>query len=361
MKIVHIIPSLERPGGAESLCVNLVIALSKLGLEVSIITLYDNIDFYKKRLESSNITYYCLNKREGLDIDNSLRLKRLIKQIRPNIVHSHLNTYLSFIIGGIYSDKNVKFFHTIHFSMSENTKPNYFITQFIKFYEKKGRLQHIAVSHEVKKYYLECMKVNSNVPVIYNGLPIQDYSNNLPLSCRKKDFICVANFSNTKNHLILLEAFKEVVKRKPNTSLTLVGDGLLRNQIETKINNLSLQNNIYILGKRNDINSLLFEHKFFVLPSKQEGNPISVLEAMAAGLVILVTKHGGPKDIIVEKENGFLLDPFSTEQIATTMLDCLEEENLNKVIQKNNLTKIQNYNILKTAEEHLKLYSDALK
>lgn len=358
MKIVHIIPSLEKPGGAETLCVNLVIALSKLGYEVKIITLYGNLDFYKNQLIDNRITYYCLNKRVGLDIKNSLRLRKLIKNIRPNIVHSHLNTYVSFFLGGIYNLRNIKFFHTIHFSMSDETRPNYLIYRFIKHYEKRGSLQHIAISHEVQKYFLKHMDMQTNIPIIYNGTPIRDYLNKAPLTERKKDFICIANFSANKNHSMLLDAFKIVVSSNPKASLVLVGDGLLREQIELKINMLGLNNNVFILGTRKDIPPLLFEHKYFILPSVREGNPISVLEAMAAGLVVLVTKHGGAKDVIINGKNGFLLDPFSKDQVAKEMIKCLKNKVLNNQIQKNNLLKIKNYDILKSAKKHLKLYKN---
>lgn len=361
MKIVHVIPSLKKPGGAESFCVNLAIALSKLNYEVIIITLYKEINFYKEKLQKNKIAYYCLNKHKGLDIINSVKLRKLIKKIQPDIIHSHLSTYLSFFVGMVMKNKKIVFIHTIHSSLSKEKpmrKINYWI---MKKYERSNLMHHIAISPEVKKYFLNYTNLNKEIPIIYNGLPVNEFLNRGSLFSRKKDFICIANFIPIKNHLTLLKSFQKVILKKPNTNLTLVGYGTLQNEIKEAIFTLGLSNNVEFLGERNDISSLLSDHKYFILPSHSEGNPISVLEAMAAGLVILVTKYGGTKDIIINMKNGYLLDPFSQEQITNTMLMCLNNNEINNEIQKNNLSKIMEYDISETAKQHIKLYEQKLK
>lgn len=356
MKIVHIIPSLHKSGGAENLCVNLVASLNKIGQETILITLYNNINFYREELNEKKIIYYCLKKRKGLDIFNAVRLRKLIKKINPDIIHSHLNTEVSFFISRILKNKKIKFFHTIHYSMSKKSKPNFVDYFLIKYYMKNKLINYIAISDEVQRSFMKYMNLNINIPIIYNGLPVKSFQNNQTLDSREKDFICIANFSEIKNHLSLIEAFWQVKQSFFNTTLTLVGDGPMRLEIEKKIKKLKLEKNIFLLGERSDISNLLAKHKYFILPSFREGNPISMLEAMAAGLVILVTKYGGPKDIIINFKNGYLIDPFSIEHIATTMLNCLEHKSINAEIHINNLIKITEYDIFKTAEKHVELY-----
>lgn len=101
----------------------------------------------------------------------------------------------------------------------------------------------------------------------------------------------VARLSPEKNHLFLIEVFRELHKRVPESKMIFVGEGCMRKQIEEKIHKYKLENYILILGLRNDIHCLLQAFDLFVFPSVFEGLPVSLIEAQASGLKCIVSEN----------------------------------------------------------------------
>lgn len=93
----------------------------------------------------------------------------------------------------------------------------------------------------------------------------------------------VGRFMPQKNHAFLIDIFAEVIKRKPNAKLLLMGTGPLENQIRDKVKSMNLANNVKFLGVRSDVNRILQAVDVFVLPSLYEGFGISAVEAQASG------------------------------------------------------------------------------
>lgn len=99
----------------------------------------------------------------------------------------------------------------------------------------------------------------------------------------------VGNFVDVKNHLFLIDVFYEVQKEQSDVKLLLIGDGVLREIIERRINQLGINDKVILLGKRSDVADLYQAMDFFVLPSKFEGFPVTLVEAQAAGLPCCVS------------------------------------------------------------------------
>jgi glycosyltransferase involved in cell wall biosynthesis len=106
-------------------------------------------------------------------------------------------------------------------------------------------------------------------------------------------FVCVARLYVQKNHKTLVEAFASGLATVAGAKLLLAGDGHLRNEVEAQVQALGLANRVHFLGRRDDIPELLAACDIFSLASLWEGNPLSVMEAMAAGLPCVVTAVGG--------------------------------------------------------------------
>ena len=100
----------------------------------------------------------------------------------------------------------------------------------------------------------------------------------------------VARFVPMKNHTFLIDVMVEVVKRHPQAYLLLIGDGPLRETIETKVHNVGLHDNVKFLGMRDDVPRLaLGAMDVFVFPSISEGLGLALVEAQAAGLPCIFT------------------------------------------------------------------------
>lgn len=101
----------------------------------------------------------------------------------------------------------------------------------------------------------------------------------------------VGRFCTVKNHTYIVEIFSEILRKKPNSRLLLVGDGELRGQIEQKVNKLGLCGNVIFVGLRSDVPELMQAMDVFLFPSLYEGLPLTLVEAQAAGVPCVISKN----------------------------------------------------------------------
>ncbi|MFP5502637.1 MAG: glycosyltransferase, partial [Candidatus Sericytochromatia bacterium] len=131
-------------------------------------------------------------------------------------------------------------------------------------------------------------------------------------------FTCVARLMPVKNHAMLIEAFARGLGGAPDAHLLLVGEGELRPALERQVAEAGLTGRIHLMGKRTDIPETLAAADAFVLASDWEGNPLSVLEAMAAGKPVVATAVGGVPELVTA-ETGRLVPPGDTVAMAEAL------------------------------------------
>jgi glycosyltransferase involved in cell wall biosynthesis len=130
---------------------------------------------------------------------------------------------------------------------------------------------------------------------------------------------------STKDQRTLLRAVRLVVDRQPEFRLDIVGDGPDRTVLEDLCDELQLRSHINFLGFRNDVHELLPQADLFVLSSVTEGLPMTLLEAMAAGLPIVSTNVGGISELVNHNETGLLVPPQSPEALAGAILELMHD------------------------------------
>lgn len=140
---------------------------------------------------------------------------------------------------------------------------------------------------------------------IWNGVPDLP-GRALPGGRAKVTLITAARFAPQKDHILLLEALKGITG---DWRLLLAGHGPTRGSVEKRARELGLASRIEFLGERRDIHELLTESDLFILPSKWEGFPVSILEAMRAGLPVIATATGGVAEAVTHGVNGYLVYP----------------------------------------------------
>jgi glycosyltransferase involved in cell wall biosynthesis len=171
--------------------------------------------------------------------------------------------------------------------------------------------------------------------VIPNGIPTGLYAS--PQTPRKKWrartgfgeedvlFVCVARFAPQKNHALLLKAFAQGPASDPKAHLVLVGEGILQEGLEEQAKNLGLANRVHFLGLRSDIPDVLGATDVFVLSSDWEGNPLSVMEAMASGLPIVSTDAGGVPTLFESGKEGFIVARGDAQALGNSMASLLRD------------------------------------
>jgi len=138
-------------------------------------------------------------------------------------------------------------------------------------------------------------------------------------------FVCVARFFPQKNHLLLLDSFAQGVASNPHAHLLLVGSGPLELEVKKRAEALGLRNKTRFLGVRADIPEILGAADAFVLSSDWEGNPLSVMEAMAAGKPVICTTVGGVPELVEDGECGLLVPQRDEKALAKAMKYILED------------------------------------
>ena len=135
-----------------------------------------------------------------------------------------------------------------------------------------------------------------------------------------------------------------------------LGDGELKEQIEMTAKKSKIDNMFEFLGVSNNVSHYLYNSDIFILPSKWEGLPISVIEAMAVGIPIIASNVGGVGDLISSNKNGLLIKPNPNE-LADSINRLINDKFLRETIGKKAIFDSRRYSVEKMAESYLSLYS----
>jgi len=192
----------------------------------------------------------------------------------------------------------------------------------------------------------------------------------LDLAKPERTIICVARLDFPKGIDVLLHAWGRMMHDRYRAEwladlkprLHLVGDGIFRPQMERIAAELGIQDTVVFLGQRTDTIELLQQSWGFVLPSRWEGMPNALLEAMACGLPCIATRVSGSEDIISEGCNGLLVEPEQPAEMALALRRIIEDSELAQRLGKEGRRRVvSDYQLTKLAEQSLELYRRLLK
>ena len=183
----------------------------------------------------------------------------------------------------------------------------------------------ISVTQAFKKF----KNINRNIEVIRNGIDLRKFENIKINKAPYPKILWVGRFDKVKRVDNLIMAMEDVIQEIPEAKLTLVGYGYEERDLKKLAKKLNLNKHIEFVGKKSG-DDLIREYKsshLFVLPSSSEGQPITILEAQAAGLPIIATKTGGIPEIIKDNVNGLLVPPNDYIALANAIIWRLKNKN----------------------------------
>ncbi len=172
--------------------------------------------------------------------------------------------------------------------------------------------------------------VVSPIFVDVKGIKAQSAKFDLHNKYPQNNFIVLmaSRLTKEKNILLAVEVFKEVIKKFPKVLLLIVGDGPEKEKIEQRINSLGLIDNVVIESWNEDLISYYKTADMFLLTSNYEGYGRTVVEAMAAGLPVVMTDVGLAGDILVNEKNGLVVKVDDKIELIRAILRMLEDKNL---------------------------------
>jgi len=224
---------------------------------------------------------------------------------------------------------------------------------------------YIAVSRTV----LESAAASGSIPrrkasVIYNGVDIDSYVPAPETGKKAYGTVvigCVARLSPEKCHSDLIHAVKLLLDQGRDVRLDLVGDGSLRRQLEDQVSGLRLIKHVRFLGSRDDVAALLRAFDVFALASRFEGLPLTVLEAMAAGLPVVVTRVGSLHEAVEEERNGFIVPSEQPAQLAAALDKLVVDPSLrSRMGAAGRRMCEERFSLAAVAEQHQDLYERLL-
>ena len=279
--VLHIIDTLGI-GGAEKVMIGAVNGLPEFQHHV----------IYLKGAETTlacqlplNCKIKKLNYRDKLDIFRcAIELRKYIRKKNITVVHSHL--FMATLIARMACPKNVKLLSTIHSLPSKNYFAGSRLSRWMEKLTYRKRHHIIAICHEVFKDYNECIGVKGPYTILYNY--VEDVYHTKEFRAMNFNgtlrLVAVGNLKPAKNYSFLVDAFRQM---PGNVYLDIYGAGPLQRQLQDEIEKHNL--NIRLCGVREDIQNILPRYDAFIMSSLYEGQPISLLEAMACGMPAILS------------------------------------------------------------------------
>lgn len=129
-----------------------------------------------------------------------------------------------------------------------------------------------------------------------------------------KVLLSVGELNENKNHRVVIEALK--LLKEESIHYVIVGQGILSEELEKLAETLDLKKQVHILGYRDDVSQIYQAADIFVFPSRREGLPVALMEAMASGLPVVCSNVRGNTDLIEEGKGGYLVNADSVEEFA---------------------------------------------
>ena len=256
--------------------------------------------------------------------------------------------------------KGIPAVFTVH-GFSFNTNLNNIFCRWLERFILTKILYNSQIT--VSRDFLEINNINKKVFYIPNGVNVKEFDSiNIP-KFGNPTLIFVGRLHPQKNLKNLIMAINIVKEKIPNINLLIVGRGRLEKELLGQVRELKLQGIVKFLGEKTgkDLIKLYKSSHAFILPSIYEGQPLTLLEAWASRLPVIVTKTGDCQYLVKNGQNGYLIENlYNVNKIAHSIIKALNSKNLGKLGQNGYNFVKQNISWGKSADQMFKIYKDVL-
>lgn len=227
----------------------------------------------------------------------------------------------------------------------------------------RGFCQHVDVVVTVSKALegrLRTCGTQTEIRTIHNGFHdegITDSVEKVPFSCLQ-----VSNLIELKQIPVTIRAFQKIHEKHPQARLTIIGRGPDREMLEKLCEELGISDVVTFTGQlqHQDVMAHMSRTQFYIMPSVREGLPISYLEAMGMGCVIVGTATEGIAEVVTSEENGILVQPGDYDTIAAQVCACIENPAKAKNIAQAGRETAQNMTWNHNAQKLLALFQELI-
>lgn len=356
MKKILIILGTLSMGGGQNMVYELVDNIDKSRFDVTVMCYIGKIGtpLEKKIEEVANVVY--LNENHGITFASMKHVFAKIREINPDLIHAHLGGMV-YAIPWAFLNKKKRLMITAHTEPSQAFHKKVEKLFHWQLKNRKKTTMVVAVSKENHTALMNYFSIDHEVcRYINNGIQLKRFYRT------KHDyytFINVARQDENKNQIAILECFNKLYINNKNIRLLLVGDGSCHSMLVERAKELGIERVVVFPGMVKDVENYYAVSDAYIQSSFVEAMPLSVLEAMAAGLPLISTDVGGMKDVV--HENGILIPSGDNEALAAAMETLLlEGEEQRRMREQKSLELVRNYSSEKMANEYMELYDELL-
>jgi glycosyltransferase involved in cell wall biosynthesis len=359
MRVLHLLAS-RGAGGAEILVRDLAIELQGRNVEVGIAFISRAVELkaspkfeagYQQLLKDASVQTFDLGhdcRRNPLM--GALRLNAILRRFRPDILHVHLEYGLLYRL--LLWPRKITTVYTHHIDHFRRGKATFRILSLT--------VDHVvAISRQAESLLRSVAGVR--VTRIMNAARFRIQDSSGPAEARfGVQVLSVGGLHPQKNYQRLIRIVAGLLKQRPQLSgrvrFLIAGDGPERPLLERQIAQLGLGPVISLLGTRSDVHDLMGRSDLLLMTSDYEGLPITLLEALHAGLPIVATDVGGVSEVVDHGENGLLAPAADERALADHIFRLIDEPELRTGFGQRSLQMAQQFSIEESAERHLTLY-----
>ena len=367
MKIMQIIPSLSL-GGAEKFVVDICNELAKDKSNEIILCVIGRINETSllRQQISSRVRIISLAKTPGFSLSMFYKLYRLTKNINPDIVHTHLRGLPYSTLAILLLKKSfIHTFHTLPHKEANNSIKKTLYKILFNYFGVLPVSISPAVLQDTKRIFGEKYNVliNNGVKPLKKSTNFNDVKEEIEKNKQSKDtkvFLAMGRVSKVKNHLMLIQAIKELEENGEDMILLILGSLTDEKKYANLCQNAALTSeNIFILGEKYNAGDYMYCADALCMTSVYEGLPLVVLEAMSIGKPVLSTPVGGIPDVITDGINGYLSEDVSVESYKAILKKFIMQP-LKKQESIKNLFEVK-YTMSVCTKNYYKVYKSFIK
>jgi len=320
-------------GGSESLAHRLVRSLNERGGYACSIYAVDRTGPLADILAADGIPCMAFARKGKLDLGVLIRLTARLRSNKTRLVHTHHIGQL--LYGGLAGRlAGARVVHTEHeFYSLARPRTRRLLRGLTALVDRVT-----AVAPAVTAFLRDSVGIpQRKLETIPNGVPLDMFRSAGPidravLGCDPDDFLvgCVARLSPEKGQEILLQAFHLLRAKYSRARLLLIGEGDDRARLRRLADDLDLQGAVHFLGVRSDVPELLASCDLVALPSLQEGSPIALIEALAAGKAIVASAVGAIPELIHHGETGLLVPPGNPRVLSAALGYLIDDHDMRR-------------------------------
>lgn len=297
---------------------------------------------------------------------NLLKFRRFITSNKIDVIHAHNWAALIYSVTAIKGlSKKPKIVFSEHNQINRATAKEK--ARFVKYLQCAD--YRLMVSKNLQEIYKKTYGSALETEVMYNGIDGNRFNAETIGSPNKSELLPVAPddfiigtavvLSEQKGLKYFIEAAANICAITSDVKFIIAGDGPLRAELEVLAESLGLSERLFFIGYQSEIPLIVSCYDVYLMTSLWEGLPLSLIEALALGKPVVATDVGGNSEVVLDKENGFIVPPMAVDKITEALTEMVKNrQNLSEYNSRNIERFTSTFSLERMLEKHINLYRE---